>query len=148
MPAKRSSKSHSESALEFNHAMIYSRDVAASLAFYGDQLGFRLIEQMDYRNTTVYARLKAPKGSSTIAIHALQPGESLPDAGGVRLYFEVRALEKFCASLQQKGVRFSKAPKMMPWGWKHAYLDDPDGHEISLYWAGAKRLKKSKVAFA
>jgi hypothetical protein len=29
-------------------------------------------------------------------------------------------------------------------GWKHAYLDDPDGHEVSLYWAGAKRLKKSK----
>jgi hypothetical protein len=31
----------------------------------------------------------------------------------------------------------------MPWGWKHAYLDDPDGHEVSLYWAGAKRLKKA-----
>jgi hypothetical protein len=31
----------------------------------------------------------------------------------------------------------------MPWGWKHAYLDDPDGHEVSLYWAGAKRFKKT-----
>jgi hypothetical protein len=30
----------------------------------------------------------------------------------------------------------------MPWGWKHAYLDDPDGHELSLYWAGKKRLQK------
>jgi hypothetical protein len=27
---------------------------------------------------------------------------------------------------------------MMPWGWRHAYLNDPDGHEISLYWAGEK----------
>ena len=26
-------------------------------------------------------------------------------------------------------------PKDMPWGWRHAYLNDPDGHEISLYWA-------------
>jgi hypothetical protein len=26
-------------------------------------------------------------------------------------------------------------PEVMPWGWKHAYLDDPDGHEVSLDWA-------------
>jgi hypothetical protein len=31
----------------------------------------------------------------------------------------------------------------MPWGWTHAYLNDPDGHEVSLYWAGVKRLRKS-----
>jgi len=34
-------------------------------------------------------------------------------------------------------------PKRMPWGWDHAYLDDPDGHEVSLYWAGTKRLRKT-----
>lgn len=25
--------------------------------------------------------------------------------------------------------------------WRHAYLAEPDGHELSLYWAGDKRLK-------
>jgi hypothetical protein len=34
---------------------------------------------------------------------------------------------------------------MMPWGWKHAYLSDPDGHELSLYRAGAKRFQKTKA---
>jgi hypothetical protein len=28
-------------------------------------------------------------------------------------------------------------------GWTHAYLNDPDGHEVSLYSAGQKRLKRS-----
>jgi len=26
---------------------------------------------------------------------------------------------------------------------RHAYLNDPDGHEISLYWAGENRMKKT-----
>jgi hypothetical protein len=34
----------------------------------------------------------------------------------------------------------------MPWGWRHAYLDDPDGHEVSLYWAGRKRFQKTNEA--
>ena len=34
----------------------------------------------------------------------------------------------------------------MPCGLKHAYVDDLDGHKVSLYWAGAKRLEKSEAA--
>lgn len=29
-------------------------------------------------------------------------------------------------------------------GWKHAYLRDPDGHELSLYW-GCKTLSEDTV---
>ena len=34
-------------ALEFNHAMIYSRDVDRALSFYRDRLGFKVIEDME-----------------------------------------------------------------------------------------------------
>jgi len=37
---------------------------------------------------------------------------------------------------------------MMPWGWRHAYLNDPDGHEISLYWAGENRMRKTVMRAA
>jgi hypothetical protein len=37
---------------------------------------------------------------------------------------------------------------MMPWGWRHAYLNDPDGHEISWYWAGENRMKKTVMKAA
>ena len=62
---------------------------------------------------------------------------------GVRLYFEVKALDALCASLEKKGIKFDQLPKDMPWGWRHAYLHDPDGHEVSLYWAGKARFGKT-----
>ena len=143
MPAKKKSKrAGPASTLVFNHAMVYSRDVASSLSFYAGQLGFRLLENFQYQGRTVYARLKSPRGNATLALHQLAPGDEL-HTGGVRLYFEVKDLDRYCDSLESAGLRFSQKPKQMPWGWKHAYLDDPDGHEVSLYWAGAKRFRAS-----
>src|SRR5258708_22003762 len=143
MPAKRKgTRGKGASALTFNHAMVYSRDVGAALRFYADKLGFKLLENFQHEGRSVYARLKSPRGSSTIALHLVASGDELR-TGGVRLYFEVRALERFCERLESAGVQFSQQPKQMPWGWKHAYLNDPDGHEISLYSAGAKRLRRS-----
>lgn len=144
MPAKKKTSQNGAAVpLDLNHAMIYSRDVARALTFYRDLLGFRLLEEFRASDRVVYARLKMPAGTGTIALHLLAPGEILA-TGGVRLYFETRDLEKCCKKLEAAGAKFSGPPAMMPWGWKHAYLDDPDGHEISLYWAGAKRLKKGK----
>ena len=131
--------------LEFNHAMIYSRDVSRALGFYRDLLGLTLLEEFRAGDKIVYARLKLPAGTSTIALHLLGPGDTL-GIGGVRLYFEVPDLDRVCKKLEAAGATFSKPPAMMPWGWKHAYLDDPDGHELSLYWAGSKRSKKAKPA--
>ena len=130
-------------ALEMNHAMVYSQDVARSLTFYRDQLGFELLEEYLHAGRPVYARLRPPGSNATIALHLCAPGQPL-QTGGIRLYFEVRSLNSFCKKLEAAGVVFSKPPSLMPWGWRHAYLDDPDGHEVSLYYAGAKRLKKSK----
>jgi len=128
--------------LTFNHAMIYVKDVARAMGFYRDLMGFKLIEDFRYEGTPVYARLRAPGGDGTIALHQAGPGASLV-SDGVRLYFEVRDLDDFCRKLMQKGFYITQLPRMMPWGWRHAYLNDPDGHEISLYWAGEMRWKKS-----
>ena len=134
-----------KAALSFNHAMVYSRDVGRALTFYRDLLGFKVVEDVDYGGRKVYARLRAGRGDGTLALHMIEPGKTMPEGDGIRLYFEVKDLEKFCERLQEGGVKFSKMPALMPWGWMHAYLDDPDGHEVSLYWAGAKRFKKSKM---
>ena len=133
--------------LNFNHAMIYVADVQRGLAFYRDLLGFKLIEDFQHENKSVYARLRAPGGEGTIALHQAGPGASLASEG-VRLYLEVRELDEFCRKLQQKGFYITQLPRMMPWGWRHAYLNDPDGHEISLYWAGENRMKKTVMQAA
>lgn len=133
--------------LTFNHAMIYVKDVARALVFYRDLLGFKLIEDFRYDGTAVYARLRAPGGDGTIALHQAGPGASLVSEG-VRLYFEVRDLDDFCRKLLKRGFYITQMPRMMEWGWRHAYLNDPDGHEISLYWAGEKRMAKSVMQAA
>ncbi|MGC2108271.1 MAG: VOC family protein [Candidatus Korobacteraceae bacterium] len=133
--------------LTFNHAMIYAKDVDRALVFYRDLMGFKLIEDFRYEGKPVYARLRAPGGDGTIALHQAGPGVSLA-SDGVRLYFEVRELDDFCHKLQRKGFYITQLPRMMPWGWRHAYLNDPDGHEISLYWAGENRMTKTVMQAA
>ena len=120
--------------------MVYVRELGGALHFYRDLLGFRLIDQLPG-----YARLQSPSGDTTLALHTPEPGQVLPESDGIRLYFEVKDLEKFCQKLAAAGVAFLQTPKPMPWGWNHAYLKDPDGYEISLYWAGQKRFRKTKI---
>src|SRR6202007_984263 len=86
-------------------------------------------------------------GDGTIALHQAATETSVL-SDGVRRYFEVRELDDFCRKLQQKGFYITQLPRMMPWGWRHAYLNDPDGHEISLYWAGENRMKKTVMKAA
>jgi catechol 2,3-dioxygenase-like lactoylglutathione lyase family enzyme len=133
--------------LSFNHAMIYLKDVGGGIDFYRSWLGFRLIEDYRHEGKSVYARLQAPGGNGTIALHQAGPGASVA-SDGVRLYFEVRELDTFCQKLRNRGFVFTQQPQMMPWGWRHAYLNDPEGHEISLYWAGEQRMQKSVMKAA
>jgi hydroxymethylpyrimidine/phosphomethylpyrimidine kinase len=127
-------------AVTFNHAMIYTSRLPESLQFYRDVLGFKVIDAYP----GAYARMKSPSGTTTIALHALDSGQQMDaKTEGLRLYFEVKGLDALCESLEKKGVRFDQLPKDMPWGWRHAYLHDPDGHEISLYWAGKARFGKT-----
>lgn len=99
--------------LVFNHAMVYVRELAPALRFYVDLLGFKVIEEVP----PAYARLRSPRAGATLALHIVEPGQALPETGGVRLYFETRELGRLCKNLEAAGVRFSQPPKMMPWGW-------------------------------
>jgi len=153
-PAARSKKapavepsSATGDKLSFNHAMVYVKDVQRALGFYHDLLGFKLVDEFRYESKPIYGRLHAPGGDGTIALHQAGPGTSLV-SDGVRLYFEIRELDEFCRKLQAKGFYITQMPRMMPWGWRHAYLNDPDGHEISLYWAGENRMKKTVMRTA
>lgn len=137
----------SNAGIDFNHAMIYCRDVERGMGFYGKMFGFKVIDQFRFEGKPVYARLCAPSGQGTIALHQAAPGAPVT-SDGVRLYFEIRDLDSFCDKLKRAGVYFTQMPQMMPWGWRHAYLDDPDGHEISLYWAGPNRMQKTVMQAA
>ncbi len=52
-----------------NHAMVYARDVQRAVGFYRDLLGFKLVDEFRHEDKPVYARLRAPGGDGTIALH-------------------------------------------------------------------------------
>jgi catechol 2,3-dioxygenase-like lactoylglutathione lyase family enzyme len=121
--------------MKLNHVMIYTRDVRRALTFYAEQLGLRVLVALPDQG---YARLKLPVGETTLALHKVEEGHGAA-AEGIRLYFEVEDVDAFCTGLESRGVVLKQQPTDMPWGWRHAYVDDPDGHELSIYWAGEKR---------
>jgi len=57
------------------------RDVERALGFYRDLLGSKLIEDFRYENKPVYARLRAPGGDGTIALHEAGPEVSILSDG-------------------------------------------------------------------
>lgn len=139
---KTAARKRTSAAVEFNHVMIYTAKLSRALKFYQDVLGFEAVDSYP----GAYVRLKSPVGATTIALHAADSGQVIdPKTEGLRLYFEVQGLDAFCKALEKKGVKFDQMPKKMPWGWRHAYLRDPDGHEISLYWAGEARFKRTVI---
>src|SRR5271166_3506111 len=75
-PAKAAAAPATGEKLTFNHAMIYVKDVERGLHFYRDFMGFKLIEDFRYEGTAVYARLRAPGGDGTIALHQAGPGRA------------------------------------------------------------------------
>jgi len=115
--------------------MLFVSDVQRSVDFYKRLFGFKLIE-----GSKDYARLKSPRGNATIALHKIK---DIHEGKGITLYFETEDIDGFCEQLIKQGVKFSEVPKVMPWGWKHAYLTDPDGYNISLYNSGSMRLKRA-----
>jgi catechol 2,3-dioxygenase-like lactoylglutathione lyase family enzyme len=123
--------------VRLNHFLLYVADVGRSLAFYEKKLGFLLIEGGGRQG---YARLRAPEGEATLGLHQTD-ADSADWREGIRLYIEVEDLDDICRRLEGQGLVFDQLPRDMPWGWRHAYLRDPDGHQLSLYWAGDKRFE-------
>ena len=49
-----------ESQLTFNHAMVYSHDVAAALRFYSGLLGFEVLEELSLRSRDSRSIFRTP----------------------------------------------------------------------------------------
>ena len=113
--------------MRMNHVLVYVGDVSRSLEFYEGQLGFKPVEV----GLPDYATVVDPVGEATICMH--RGSYDRPTPGGAWLYIELEDLDTACQELARRGVEFDQMPQDMPWGWRHAYLRDPDGQLLSLY---------------
>lgn len=117
--------------MNLNQVTVSVTDVARSIVFY-QRLGLQLIVE----SLPDYARFCCPDGQATFSLsrvdHVL-PSQTL-------IYFESADLDQMVAQLQANGVPFSRLPADQPWLWREAYLQDPDGNPLCLYFAGENRL--------
>ena len=107
-----------------------------SIKFYSDTLELPVKSRSKdwtefFNNDTVLALHPAPK-KKTI----------LKTGSGTLVGFEVTDLDSTVRKLKEKRVKFFKRPKEEPFG-KHAIVQDPDGHLISI----AELNEKSSEGF-
>jgi catechol 2,3-dioxygenase-like lactoylglutathione lyase family enzyme len=128
--------------MNFNHAILYVAEIERSVRYYtGILRGASVLEQ-----DNLYARLLL-NGGSTLGFHVLKPGMVSPFKEGMRLYFETEDLIDECERLEELGYHFDRAREKMAWGWEQAYLTDPDGHQLCIYYAGAVRTESKFCEF-
>ena len=116
--------------LSLNQVTISVTNLAASIAFYK---GLGLHQIVD---SPLYARFECPGNHSTFSLHvadSVQPGTTV-------IYFECEELDQTVTDLRRAGYQFEQEPIDQSWRWREAYLRDPDGHRLCLYFAGENRL--------
>jgi catechol 2,3-dioxygenase-like lactoylglutathione lyase family enzyme len=121
-------KGGARAPLVFNQTTVPAPNLERSIAFY-ETLGFRLIVRDVH-----YARFEIGDGQSTFSLHV---GEGT--ANGPHLYFECIDLDARVAELKSKGIVFDNDPIDQSWLWREAWLRDPAGNRLCLYWAGENR---------
>lgn len=118
--------------MNLNQVTIYTGKVIESVDFY-KKLGLRLIVDSIPR----YARFECPDGTSTLSLHESKENE---DSRSAVLYFECQNLDGEVERLKILGLKFYQEPIDQSWLWREAYLKDPGGNRICLYFAGENRL--------
>jgi len=118
--------------MNLNQVTVPSADVARAVEFY-KRLGLIHI----VGDLPKYARFLCPDGGSTFSIHQTDDNQI---GHGPVVYFECADLDEKVAELKLRGVVFESEPIDQTWLWREAYLRDPDGNLICLYFAGENRL--------
>lgn len=115
--------------MNLNQVTLDVTDVERATTFY-QGLGLTLIV-----STGHYARFLCP-GGATLSVHLVD--RVMKGRSGV--YFECEDLDAKVEALKTSGLRFDQDPVDQPWLWREAWLRDPDGNRLCLYFAGENRV--------
>ena len=117
--------------MNLNQVTIYTDKPRETVEFFR-KLGLKLIVD----STPRYARLECPDGDSTLSVNVADQSSA---ASNIVLYFECADLDVKVEELKQLGLTFESEPRDQTWLWREAYLKDPNGNKICLFYAGENR---------
>ena len=121
--------------MNLNQVTIYSEKPVETVEFF-EKLGLiRIVDSLPR-----YARLECPHGDSTLSIYEAETRAvaSVP-SNNIVLYFECENLDAEVERLKSLGLEFDEDPADREWLWRQAYLRDPNGNKICLFYAGDNR---------
>jgi catechol 2,3-dioxygenase-like lactoylglutathione lyase family enzyme len=108
---------------QLSHLYATVSDLAAARAFWTEAIGLEV--QLDEGE---YLRLGGEDGFS-VGMERVEEG----DAPELEVVVRVADVDATYERLQAAGIECYGPPEDMPWGARHIWLRDPDGHLISIY---------------
>lgn len=117
--------------MNLNQVTLLSEKPIETVEFF-EKLGLKRIVDSLPR----YARLECPDGDSTLSVNI---AENVHANDSITLYFECDDLDNKVRMLKEIGLVFDEDPTDRPWLWRQAYLKDPNGNKICLFFAGENR---------
>lgn len=104
-------------------------DMKKSIKFYGNVLGMEL-KQHPSKDWVEFSK----EGNTVLALHPINKKSKkrlIKKNNSMLVGFNISDLEAVCSDLKKKRVKFYKKLTQEQFG-KHAIIQDPDGHLISL----------------
>ena len=114
-------------------------DVARSIAFYTQALGFKLDMQVlpAFGQVSVASLKLILSGPGASGSRAMPDGRKQEPGGWNRIVLQVNDLPDRIAALKSRGVRFRNEMQAGPGG-KQVQIEDPDGNPIELFEPAAR----------
>lgn len=106
------------------------KDLAKSIAWYRDVLGFEVLYSMPEMG---FAELASPVKGVNVGLGTNRPGTTPGGSGGATLVWGTVDIEKTRGELEKRGVKFAGPTDVMEGFVKLASFADPDGNALMLY---------------
>lgn len=113
--------------------MLTATDLARSIAFYRDVLGFMVADE--WREGGALAGVELKAGTITLILNQddFAKGRDRQKGVGFRLWCHTaQDVDRFAAQIEERGGVLDQEPKDMPWGDRIFQISDPDGFKLSF----------------
>ena len=132
--SKRSEHEESTVVVDLWGVRYQVKDVAGAVAFYTQQLGFKLDKQTlpAFAQVSIGNLRLVLSGPGASGSRPMPDGRSQEPGGWNRIMLQVTNLPDRIKALEKAGVRFRNAVESGPGG-KQIQLEDPDGNPIELF---------------
>ena len=108
-------------------------DIARSMAWYRDVLGFIVADEMIHEGALVGASIKAGSVAILLGQDNWAKGRDREKGVGFRLYCTTaQEIDEIAAEIVARGGELAQPPTDQPWGARDFSVVDPDGFKISI----------------